>query len=157
MYSIREAVRALEKLVEMCNREDGLSEWVGKQAYEGRYKVLSCLLPEFMFRARLPKLRGIYITETAMLLLGTEQPVMADAIVSSHNGSYIRIEYLDGGDMWINLSRASLADIAAALVMEKYGGLITRVCEELRKHVEVMEKARTCLERIAFAADILLR
>jgi hypothetical protein len=41
--------------------------------------------------------------------------------------------------------------------MEKYGGLISRVCEEVRKHVEIMEKVRTCLERIAFAADILLR
>jgi hypothetical protein len=56
------------------------------------------MLPEFMFRAKLPKLRSIFITETAMLLLGKEQPVMADALVSS-SGSYIRIEYLDGGDM----------------------------------------------------------
>jgi hypothetical protein len=153
---IREAVRKLEKLMDMCDGKVELSTRAGREAYERKYRILSCFLPEFTFRARVPKLRGFFITEIAMLLSGEEQPVMEDAVVSS-SGLLIRIEYLSGGDMWIDLGRASIADIAVALVMEKYGGLISRVCEEVRKHVELMEKTVACIERIAFAADILLR
>jgi hypothetical protein len=152
----RKAVRELEKLIDMCGKEADLSTRAGREAYERKYRILSCFLPEFTFRARVPKLRGIFITETAKLLLGEEQPVMEDAVVSS-SGLLIKIEYLSGGDMWIDLGMASVADIAVALVMEKYGGLISRVCEEVRKHMELMEKAVVCIGRIAFAADILLR
>jgi len=156
MIEVRKAVRELYKLMGMCDKKADLSTGMGKKAYEREYRILSCFLPEFTFRAKLPKLRGFFITEIVMLLLGEEQPVMEDAVVSS-SGSMIRIEYLSGGDMWIDLGRASIADIAVALVMEKYGGLISRVCEEVRKHVELMEKTAACVERIAFAADILLR
>lgn len=156
MIEVRKAVRELEKLVDMCDKKADLYAGAGKKAYEREYRILSCFLPEFTFRAKLPKLRGFFITETAKLLSGEEQPVMEDAVVSS-SGSMIKIEYLNGGDMWIDLGRASIADIAVALVMEKYGGLISRVCEEVGKHVELMEKAAACVERIAFAADILLR
>jgi len=155
MTEIREAVRELEKLISICNRVY-LYTRASREAYERKYRILSCFLPEFTFRARVPKLRGIFITEIAMLLLGEAQPVMEDAVVSS-SGSMIKIEYLSGGSMWINLDMASIADIAVALVMEKYGGLISKVCEEVRKCVELMEKTATCVERIAFAADILLR
>jgi hypothetical protein len=158
MYSrieIREAVRKLEKLIDMCDKKVDLSARAVKEAHERQYRILSCFLPEFTFRARVPKLRGFFITEIVMLLSGEEQPVMEDAVVSSM-GSSIKIEYLRGGDMWIDLGRASIADIAVALVMEKYGGLISKVCEEVRKHVELMEKTAACIERIAFAADILL-
>jgi hypothetical protein len=156
MIEVRKAVRVLEKLIDMCDRKVDLSARAVKEAHEREYRILPCFLPEFTFRAKLPKLRGFFITETVKLLSGEEQPVMEDAVVSS-SGSLIRIEYLNGGDMWIDLGRASVADIAVALVMEKYGGLISRVCEEVRKHVELMEKATACVERIAFAADILLR
>jgi hypothetical protein len=156
MIEVRKAVRVLEKLIDMCNKKVDLSTRAVKETHEREYRILPCFLPEFTFRAKLPKLRGFFITETVKLLSGEEQPVMEDAVVSS-SGSLIRIEYLNGGDMWIDLGRASVADIAVALVMEKYGGLISRVCEEVRKHVELMEKAVACVERIAFATDILLR